>query len=659
MTSVPRYRYSTLDERSQEVRILILLPGVVDDPIHILLQTTSFTDDNIPDYEALSYAWGSTDNPKSIQVGDEVSDLTTLEVTSNLAQALPYLRHLTEPRTLWIDAICVNQQDLVERGSQVKRMPDLFSKAKSVVVWLGPETPDSALALNMLQRIGSTIHVDWLRSTYVAEDTALLDEDRRVTCTAAEILSIAGILSRSWFERLWIVQEICLAPPSTLVQCGATSVSWNQFAKGIFLTRNNKQTLHGMMLEEEQALRVRLEAIYDFVRLKYSLNFGFSSLSESTKNQKCSDPRDRIFAVLSLAKDLSLEPDYTKNANETFKDFVLMYLRSRRDLNIILSVGCNLDSHEGPSWVLDWSNIPPSNQIMENLASGESEPLYRHDGDTLTVQGIVVGTIGRREPFSLPASYERSYPWIVSETRRIVLRILGPASADLVSRQDLTSIAKTIIPNALAGSAYPNIPDLPNLEETRNYLAILLRNEDPSEGLHDEHIPRLERVLDYIYYYCYDRALYRTEEGHFGIGPHNIQPGDQVAVLLGCKLLAALRPSDHGTWQVVGETYVDGFVHGESILGQLPDSVRVVRRYDGGISSWAYLDGRTGALDIEDPRLGPLPRPWTRKKHSEDDRWTWYVNTETGEERRGAPDPRLDYDELLKRHVPLREFVLV
>ncbi|XMA07774.1 hypothetical protein WAI453_000565 [Rhynchosporium graminicola] len=150
------------------------------------------------------------------------------------------------------------------------------------------------------------------------------------------------------------------------------------------------------------------------------------------------------------------------------------------------------------------------------------------------------------------------------------------------------------------------------------------------------------------------------KEDHFGLAPRKIQPGEVVTVLLGSGLPAALRPTGHGTWQVLGQTYLDGFTEGESILGPLPDDVRVVMNYNGATQYWAYLNDKTGVLDIEDPRLGTLPSPWTRKKHSKDIYWTWYINTKTGEERgENAGDPRLGHDELLKRHVPLREFVLV
>lgn len=121
----------------------------------------------------------------------------------------------------------------------------------------------------------------------------------------------------------------------------------------------------------------------------------------------------------------------------------------------------------------------------------------------------------------------------------------------------------------------------------------------------------------------------------------------------------ALRPTGPGKWQVLGETYLNGFGDGEAVLGPLPDNTRVVSRLDDKVESWAYLSVKTGALNIEDPRLEPLDGSWTRKKHPEDHRWTWYVNTGTGEERgKEFGDPRLDFGELLKADNLLQEFSL-
>jgi hypothetical protein len=93
----------------------------------------------------------------------EESGYDTLSVTQNLSQALPYLRYEDKSRALWIDAICVNQQDLQERSQQVKRMAEIYSKATRVIAWLGPATETTTIARKCFDEIASHIDVDWAR----------------------------------------------------------------------------------------------------------------------------------------------------------------------------------------------------------------------------------------------------------------------------------------------------------------------------------------------------------------------------------------------------------------------------------------------------------------------------------------------------------------
>ena len=137
-----------------------------------------------PNYEALSYTWGSSENPTIVQIasissfcsanhihclikewGDyvrnEIHNSGSLSVTQNLAEALRHLRKEDDFRALWVDAICVNQQDLTERSQQVRRMADIYRSARQVLVWLGPGSADSSLAMDTLFSLGSQIDVDW------------------------------------------------------------------------------------------------------------------------------------------------------------------------------------------------------------------------------------------------------------------------------------------------------------------------------------------------------------------------------------------------------------------------------------------------------------------------------------------------------------------
>lgn len=123
-------------------------PNVSLDEDSFLVTDTSSVDITAikPDYDALSYTWGTPEDEETLLVGssakevlDAEASLATLQIRQNLAAALRYLRSPHTPRTLWIDAVCINQTDLEERGSQVSRMGSIFKNASRVVVWLGIE----------------------------------------------------------------------------------------------------------------------------------------------------------------------------------------------------------------------------------------------------------------------------------------------------------------------------------------------------------------------------------------------------------------------------------------------------------------------------------------------------------------------------------------
>ncbi|KAH9235121.1 hypothetical protein K456DRAFT_35224 [Colletotrichum gloeosporioides 23] len=138
------YQYKPL--APDEIRMLILLPGEFESPLQGYISQESFDPSDCEfSYKALSYAWGSQADPKPFHVLEcssqsSSAEVKTLEIGPNLESALRHLRQPFETRTIWCDAICINQNDVEERGLQVRGMGDIYRHAKRVVVWLGQET---------------------------------------------------------------------------------------------------------------------------------------------------------------------------------------------------------------------------------------------------------------------------------------------------------------------------------------------------------------------------------------------------------------------------------------------------------------------------------------------------------------------------------------
>lgn len=154
--------------------------------------------DQIPLYEALSYTWDDIKDTTNIKIGR--TGIATLAITRNLYDALKDLRHQTVARTLWVDTICVNQSDLEERCRQVQRMSDIYTLARRVVVWLGPESRNSRLAMKLLRDLSSKVvigrYAELIRPSLAAADEPhWADREIPLPWSEEEFWAIKNILS--------------------------------------------------------------------------------------------------------------------------------------------------------------------------------------------------------------------------------------------------------------------------------------------------------------------------------------------------------------------------------------------------------------------------------------------------------------------------------
>ena len=268
-----------------------------------------------PVYEALSYTWGFATDLDYFYVQENEGE-KALAITQNLAEALRYLRYKDRPRVLWIDAICVDQNNTAERGHQVLRMADIYRQASRVIIWLGPERDDSALAMQELNVLGSTIEVDW--STYL-------------------------IKPLSGFKRLWIWQEVRLANTGALIICGTECMLWHIFRNAI------------TCLYHKQSNSLQLEQLMNVCNYHQSPS-RLGDLLYRTRYAQCSDERDRVYAILNISSDFSrFEPDYSKTTRDVFKSVVLAYA-SKKDLTVLSQCEMRENKEAGvPSWVPDWT----------------------------------------------------------------------------------------------------------------------------------------------------------------------------------------------------------------------------------------------------------------------------------------------------------------
>lgn len=166
----PEYEYEPLDGR--QIRVIRLLPGRNWTRLEAEIETIEVQDGESRDFEALSYVWGSDVKTDALYIKGQPKP-----ITASLSSLLRRLRHPAQTRRLWADAVCINQADLEEKGRQIALMATIYSVAARVLVDLGEETADSALAMALLDRfwrrhIWSGVPIDFNGSVLSAEDTA-------------------------------------------------------------------------------------------------------------------------------------------------------------------------------------------------------------------------------------------------------------------------------------------------------------------------------------------------------------------------------------------------------------------------------------------------------------------------------------------------------
>ena len=250
----------------------------------------------------------------------------SLAITKSIYTALTYLRSKTNARRLWIDQICINQDDYQERSQQVGMMVDIYAAADRVYAWLGTPSGDSAAGLMALQSL-------------LCYSNASNDHDIPTWCDLRLDIAAAGlrdILGRTWFQRLWVVQEAAVARNITLM-CGLHTTSWANERNAVCrFIRNIKVAALAPELQRPGFDKIDFEPLLKLLVQQEvsgpSQDLGpdireerdLLDIAYDMRDRACADYRDRIFAVLGLADpplNRTLQPDYSMSVEQVYDTF--------------------------------------------------------------------------------------------------------------------------------------------------------------------------------------------------------------------------------------------------------------------------------------------------------------------------------------------------
>lgn len=431
--------YRSLDAECREIRILELLAGSFDEDISCKLSYTKLQSPGPVPYEALSYVWGKTDFTEPLEL-----DGSPVFVTKNLALALRHLRPEAggRPRRIWVDALCINQDDVAERNHQVTLMKDIYSHCTADLAWLGPDSSsnvnlpqqreDFALGLQFLKMVTSKddATLSSLRSEYddakeahhiyplqsrVGKDNFLLTYKEQRPLDAV-------LLQPSLWSRVWVMQELALAPRVILV-AGFDTLEWDDisgflgdatYADAFHLTWS-----HGMLRPATQYTFERVQIVQqqrDLIR-DCARGTAVSTLMDVLGRFKfadATDPRDKIYGLLGLVSEKhGVKVDYDRPWQLMFADLCRYFIESSGTLDIICqnpwtTTPLAPEKAQLPTWVADFTS-----KNLSGLSDGFSALLFAQrnifqagsqacqvpcqtsdDGATLHVSAIIIGTVG-------------------------------------------------------------------------------------------------------------------------------------------------------------------------------------------------------------------------------------------------------------------------
>jgi hypothetical protein len=364
--------YSKLDTTSKSIRLLELWSAVDnDEPLRCDLVAVSL--DDLPDFEALSYMWGEPDDEAKFQIWVNGA---SVRVRQNLWYALQGLRFKVRRRILWIDALCINQDNIQERNHQVAFMGHIYRHATVVLIWLGNEishaewrvSSSNPLNLNPYRPLSifTGARRIWDRHQVDIDFVTTLFDSRYQLFWE----DVAYICALPYWQRLWIVQEICLASKIQLFY-GTTTCSWDDFWDIVanIDARDHEPPQHPL---SDRVNKVAHSIIQSAAR-KLALARGRTKSDQATydlwtwinlcKHSECQDPRDKIYGLLSLAHGISeneLEVDYSKSLYEVWEDVLHYYINHNSSYHSVVSAAEFLQqllvgSLPGPESLLDMS----------------------------------------------------------------------------------------------------------------------------------------------------------------------------------------------------------------------------------------------------------------------------------------------------------------
>ena len=586
------YKHESLEHASgKPIRLLEILP-CLDDTSTVRGALTNTTLEAAPRYIALSYEWGS---PEAAVDGEDVRSVRPYQpgvmvsgfaanVRPNLLRILRLLRSRVEESqpAIWVDAVCINQFDAIEKSHQVSIIGEIFANARDVVVGLNETRGSAEQGIEHLSKIATAANA---RGSQDCEAEGAMSDTIASLEKANAWDAVFALFSDTWWQRMWIVQEVVLAS-NAIFLIGSASFSFKAVedvmrAESLIrdiLSRSNSQHLHRFVdnlgwTAAKNILQTRLECAQ-------AKGASLPVLFWRFHNHRCTLIQEKMYALLAMCNPQSTPGrsfvDYSCSAVKAYANFLHWYVSKYRNLDILsLSIPFQQDGwvgysgrgqYEGPRWYQQIFNNEDNNAanecrplVLGTFKAERAMDIYTAGGDGTVPQipGLPVRLTERNDLRFCGASFD----W-VSETFAIPMGDLKQSDISKLSLQVLTAYLRYH-------------PAAPKQSTMKAFWRTLLADQWPagqrlssSSSVQGKRLPSSEDEetkflqtlnIKYDVPFLTGRSIAITAKGRMGLFPRRVQIRDKIVILPGGAVPYLLRPCSNHALILIGEWQVARF----------------------------------------------------------------------------------------------------
>lgn len=581
--------YERLKPWKREFRVLDVLPAADTTSIlHCRLRKLCLDDDDPPDYETISYVWGSHWDADELYLNGTIQ-----QVPESSYAVLRRIRLPDRTRTVWIDALCINQNDIREKAQQVSFMGRIYKSSKGNLIYLGQGTKTLYQGLDDVQSIAKCS----VELTELSEASpVIISQFFGSAQTPYDWSCIEKFYNSTWFRRLWIFQEAALAPKSACI-LGDTTIDFYLVAQAAaLLLKLARASKFRPDVVESRGVRTSaslFQFLHEADRPKFEVqqDTTMAALLRVASALDCSDPRDKVYAMLGLRQNSSeslhawLTPNYSRPVNEVLRDATRFAIREGIE-GIESTWGClercppqdqadDDDRRLLPTWVPLWHRHDTTglSSFPYPLSFSARQPWKKIDSHrsldlkVLEVAGLVIGQVTR-----VSSLCDDTKAGNIAAFRSWMEEIFDPTWK--MSVHDTVSVV----------SGGLDVESVTSLNSDLSFLALLQRwFPNRASGLLPSNSMSNDVSYQSVLRTCRHRCVIRTAtegQGYRGLGPGHSQQDDIIVLLRSTTQPYLLRPttsphkytvdSNSSPWyhsgtyyRLVGPCYVDGMMDGK------------------------------------------------------------------------------------------------